>query len=309
MVALLMDGDVYVQDVSTRSGPHPWPEWMHHGVYSVTKTMGLGLSVLHLAQRYGDSVFDELVTDHIPELAAHPGWSGVTFHHVLNMVTGTTGGESGAPIGPFIMARSSTDKIAALQSFPDSPAAPGQEFAYYSTHSFVLSYALNNFVQAREGPSANYWEMVKENVLAPLGIPHLPIARTIEPGGGTGIPIMGWGSYPDLDAAAKIAQLFQDDGMFEGQQLLSRVKTREAMRRTAVPDYPTGHPSERYLHSVWTVRTSTGSCSIDVPLMSGFGGNHVLMLPSGLTVVRFMDADDYEVSGAVQAAEQYRQSC
>ncbi len=75
-VALLLDGQLYQQEVATRSGPHPWPEWMRHGVYSVTKTMGLGLSMFYLAQRYGDGVFDERITDFVPELAAHPGWAG-----------------------------------------------------------------------------------------------------------------------------------------------------------------------------------------------------------------------------------------
>ena len=43
--------------------------------------------------------------------------------------------------------------------------------------------------------------------------------------------------------------------------------------------------------------------------MSGHGGNHVMMLPSGVSVVRFMDAGDYEVSHATRAAEIYRSSC
>jgi hypothetical protein len=72
-VALLLDGQLYQQEVATRSGPHPWPEWMRHGVFSVTKTMGLGLSMFYLAQRYGDGVFDERITDFVPQLAAHPG--------------------------------------------------------------------------------------------------------------------------------------------------------------------------------------------------------------------------------------------
>jgi hypothetical protein len=33
------------------------------------------------------------------------------------------------------------------------------------------------------------------------------------------------------------------------------------------------------------------------------------MMPSGLSVVRFMDAGDYEVVHAVRAAEMYRSSC
>jgi len=309
MVALLMDGELYVQTVDTRSGPHPFPEWMRHGVYSVTKTLGLGVSMLYLAQRYGDSVFDEFITDHVQELAAHPGWQGVTFSHTLNMVTGTVGAERGAAINPFIMARSSAAKINSIGSLPDAPAAPGTEFNYYSTHSFVLSYAMDNFVEAREGAGTHYWDMVRRDVLEPIGVAHLPISNSVEAAGAPGVPIMGWGSYPDVDAAAKIAQLLQNDGNFNGQQLLSRTKTREAMRKTAVPAYTTGHSAERYLHSVWSVRTNTGNCIVDIPLMSGFGGNHVLMLPSGLSIVRFMDADDYEVAPTVQAVEGYRSSC
>lgn len=308
-MALLIDGQLYQHEVATRSGPHPWPEWMRHGVFSVTKTLGLGLSMLYLAQRYGDGVFDERIVDHVPELADHPGWQGVTFEHTLNMVTGTVGAERGAAIGPFIQARSSAAKIAAIRALPDAPAAPGTEFAYYSTHAFVLSLAMNNLVKAREGPHADYWTMVREDVLAPLGVPHLPLSRSIESDGTLGTPIMGWGSYPDVDAAAKVAQLLQDDGAHGGRQLLSRAKTREALRRTGRLGYATGNPAERYLHSVWTVSVDTGSCTIDVPLMSGYGGNHVMMLPSGLSVIRFMDAGDYEVRPATLAAETYRRSC
>lgn len=81
------------------------------------------------------------------------------------------------------------------------------------------------------------------------------------------------------------------------------------MRRSGHPSYATGNSAERYLHSVWTVRTDTGTCTIDVPLMSGHGGNHVMLLPSGLSIVRFMDAEDYEVRDTVRAAELYRSSC
>jgi hypothetical protein len=308
-VALLMEGQLYQQEVATRSGPHPWPEWMRHGVYSVTKTMGLGLSMLYLAGRYGDGVFQERIVDHVPELAGHVGWQGVTFEHTLNMMTGVVGAERGAAITPYIRARSAAAKLAAIAPVPDDSAAPGTEFAYYSTHSFVLSQAMNNYVRAREGPTADYWTMVRQEVLERIGIPHLPISRSFETDGRLGTPIMGWGSYPDVDAAAKVAQLLQDEGAHGGRQLLSRVKTREALRRTGHPGHATGHPSERYLHSVWTVRTDTGSCTIDVPVMSGYGGNHVMMLPSGLSVVRFMDAGDYEVRYATRAAEMYRSSC
>jgi hypothetical protein len=308
-VALLMDGQLYQQEVATRSGPHPWPEWMRHGVYSVTKTMGLGLSMFYLAGRYGDGIFGERIADHVPELAGHAGWQGVTFEHTLNMMTGTVGAERGAAITPYIRGRSAAAKLAAIAVLPDDSAPPGAEFAYYSTHSFVLSQAMNNYVRSREGPTADYWTMVRQDVLEPIGVPHLPISRSFESDGRPGTPIMGWGSYPDVDAAAKVAQLLQDEGAHGGRQLLSRAKTREAMRRSGHPGYATSNSNERYLHSVWTVRIDTGRCTIDVPLMSGYGGNHVMMMPSGLSVVRFMDAGDYEIRYATRAAEMYRSSC
>jgi len=308
-VALLMDGALYLQPVATRSGPHPWPEWMRHGVFSVTKTLGLGLSMFYLAERYGEGIFAEQITDHVPELAAHPGWQGVSFHHVLNMVTGTAGSDAGNDIAPFIRARSAGEKIGAIGQLPDAAPAPGTQFRYASTNSFVLSYALQRYVQAREGSGADYWTLVEDDVLEPIGIPHLPLARSIEPAGVAGVPVMGWGSYPDVDAAAKVAQLLQDDGAFRGRQLLSRIKVREAMRRAGVPPYETSNRNERYLHSVWTVRIDTGRCTLEVPLMSGHGGNHVMMMPSGLSVVRFMDASDYEIRPATLAAEMYRSSC
>jgi hypothetical protein len=308
-VALLLDGQLYQQEVATRSGPHPWPERMRHGVFSVTKTLGLGLAMLYLAGRYGDGIFEARIVDYVPELVDHAGWQGVTFHHTLNMMTGTVGADSGAAIIPFLHARSAAEKIAAIRALPDAPPAPGTQFEYHSTHSFVLSLAMNNLVRSREGKDADYWSMVEEAVLAPIGVPRVPIQRTFEAGGGLGIPIMGWGSYPDVDAAAKVAQLLQDGGAHGGRQLLSPTKTREAMRRAGHAGYATANPNERYLHSVWTVRTDTGRCTIDVPLMSGAGGNHVMMLPSGLSVIRFMDADDFEVRPATLAAEMYRSSC
>jgi hypothetical protein len=95
----------------------------------------------------------------------------------------------------------------------------------------------------------------------------------------------------------------------EGPTFGAHPPTASGRVQTDHPGYATGTASERYLHSVWTVHTDTGRCTIDVPLMSGHGGNHVMMLPSGLSVVRFMDANDYEVSHATRAAELIRSSC
>jgi CubicO group peptidase (beta-lactamase class C family) len=306
---LLMDGVLYIPPVRTRAaGPHPYPESMRHGVFSVTKSLAMGLSMFYLAERYGEQIFDRLITDYVPPLADHPGWTGVTFEHALNMATGTYAEDQGPEAVPFILAKSALDKLETVRALPDAPPAPGEAFDYASCHTFTLSYALNQYVKSREGPQADYWYMVRDDVLHPLGIPHLPVTRTVESDGRFGTPVMGWGSFPNVHEAAKIAQLIQDQGAYRGQQLLNRAKVREALFKTSKRGLQSGTLS-RYLHSVRMIPIETEACQVEVIYMLGYGGNCVVMIPSGLSVIRFADADRYPIGSMVRIAERYRSSC
>ena len=310
--AILMDGQLFFQAAETRTGHYPYPVDMRHGVFSVTKSLGMGLAMFWAAERYGESLFNELITDHVPTLSEHPGWQGVTFENVLDMATGTSGGDSGNNIVPFIDARSALEKLAAIRALPDASPQPGQAFNYASTNTFVLSYALNEYVKSREGPEADYWEMVREEVLRPLGIPHLPLVRTREAGERIGVPVMGWGAYPTVCEAARIGQLLHDEGAFQGVQLLSRNKVREALYRTSRPGLSAGMSfghQEYYLHSMWMTEISLPGCPVSAASMRGHGGNHVIVLPSGAIAVRFGDQNLYDVAPMVAVAEFYKNSC
>jgi hypothetical protein len=70
--AVVVDEELYANPAGTRHGPYPYPSEMRHGVYSVTKSMAGALSLLYLAERYGEGIFDELISDHVPALARHP---------------------------------------------------------------------------------------------------------------------------------------------------------------------------------------------------------------------------------------------
>ena len=178
---MVKDGVLYMPPVETRAaGAYPYPERMRHGVFSVTKTLVMGLSMFYAAEKYGEQVFDSLITDYAPVLADHPGWRGVTFEHALGMATGTHAEDEGPEAVPFILAKSAYEKLETIRALPDAPPAPGEVFDYASCHTFALSYALNQYVKSREGPQADYWQMVRDDVLHPLGIPHLPVTRTIE---------------------------------------------------------------------------------------------------------------------------------
>jgi CubicO group peptidase (beta-lactamase class C family) len=308
MAALLLDGQLYIQPAPTRSGPYPYPLEMRHGVFSVTKSLAMGLSMFFAAERYGEDMFEESIVDYVPALADHPGWQGVTFEDVFCMATGTQGSDSGDNIGPFIYARTSEEKIAAISVLPDAAPAPGTTFNYASTNTFVLSYALNRYIKAKEGPDSDFWSMVKKNVLRPLGIPHLPLARTIERDGELGTPVMGWGSYPTVIEAAKIGQLLHNEGKLGEKRVLNEWRVKEALYRTFRAGYDAGSAyglPQEYLHSMWINNIALSIGVATVPSMNGHGGNFVVILPSGVIAIRFSDSNHYDISQMVAVAQFY----
>ena len=53
-------------------------------VYSVTKSAGAAITILRLAQKYGDEVFDLKIKDYVSVTAAHDGWDEVIFRKLHN---------------------------------------------------------------------------------------------------------------------------------------------------------------------------------------------------------------------------------
>ncbi len=310
--AVLMDGKLYVHPPKTRHGLYPYPNEMRHGVYSVTKSMAGALSLLYFAERYGEEIFDELITEYVPALADHPGWQGVTFSHALNMVTGTVGSEQSEHLFEILIkARTAEESIQNIATLGDASAAPGETFNYASTNLFVLSYALQNYVEEKEGKQTNYWDLVNENVLEPIGAEYFTVRQTLETHGSKGIPILAYGALPTLDEAAKIAFLLSNEGSYQGQQLLHKEKTREALGRTPWVGYITDNDyrGSRYRHSFWSKTIRSPKCDVEVSYMLGYGGNYAWFFPSGVIAIRFMDEYDLDFRNLVRAVEKVRSSC
>ena len=310
--ALVLDGTLYRRPSLTNHGIYPFPDDMRHGVYSVTKTLAGALSLLYLAERYGDSIFDAFISDYVPALSNHPGWQGVTFEHTINMATGTVGSDRGNAITPFILSSSAEQGIQAIANLGDARSAPGEQFSYASTNTFVLSYAMQKYVEALEGPNTNYWQLVEENVLQVIGAEGLAVQHTEELEGATGIPILAWGAFPTLDETAKIALLFLNEGEYLGTQLLHRERLRDALGKNEVEHYTTNFAgplgNARYLHSFW-IETSQTDCPIEFRYMAGHGGNFVTMHESGAIGIRYMDQNLHNPNTIGSAVELLRPSC
>jgi len=309
---IIADEKIYLHPPQTRHGAYPYPEEMRHAVYSVSKSMTGALALFYLAERYGEGIFDALITDHVPELADHPGWQGVTFSHTLNMVTGTEGGEDAAQLYEILIkTRTAEESIQNIAGLGDAPSGPGEDFNYATTNLFVLSCAMQHYVEEKEGKGVSYWDLVYDHVLVPIGAEDFVLRRTIEADGSAGLPLLGYGAWPTLDEAAKIALLFSMEGNYRGQQLLNREKCREALGRTDWKGISTGNDyrGKHYRHSFWATDVRANGCKVEVTYMLGYGGNYTWFFPSGLIAIRFMDEYDLAFRDLVRGVERIRSSC
>ena len=320
---LVLDGTLYLQPCRTRYGDFPYCNSMRHGSFSVAKSMGAAVAMLRLAEKFGEEVFDLKIADYVDITADHDGWDEVTFGDALNMATGI-GGDLPEKVSPnamfsdeegdddifqvFIQAKSAAEKVEACFEAENYPWGPGEVARYQSCHTFILGMAMDAFLKSMEGPDADVWDMVVEEVYEPIGILYAPTLRTIEDDGNRGLPQYWIGLYPNPDDIAKIGMLLQNGGAHDGQQLLHSVKLAEALREEALDGLYTGEFNDygegTYHMSFWTMpyRTANGDY-IQVPYMSGFGGNRVILTPNGVVAFQFSDAQVYGFEGIVSVAE------
>jgi CubicO group peptidase (beta-lactamase class C family) len=311
IAGLIMDETIYLQPGATRYGVTPYDRYARHGVFSVTKSMGAAVAMLRLAQKYGDEVFDLKIADYVDVTAEHDGWKDVTFGNALSMATGVgdmerdrssgyiTADEDQDKFIEWMDMESAAEKLEGAFAYSNYEWGPDEVVRYNSITTFVLSAAMDALLKSKEGPEADIWQMVEEEVYRPIGIFHSPIKRTNEPDGSLGLPILGYGLYPTVDDTAKISILYQNGGLHEGVQLLSPTMLAEALYKTKEQGLSINSPNEygesRYLLSFWSVAHCTDSDNcFQVPYMLGYGGNIVVVLPNDVTVFRYADAYEYD---------------
>lgn len=300
---LVHNGTLYHKPCKSAAGPLPYCERMRFGVWSVTKAAANATALLRLAQKYGPEVFDARIADYVEVTAEHDGWKDVTFGDALNMATGVGFGtmardpndiDDGYLEGNYAAwyeAPSEAEKLAETFKSPDLPWGPGEVARYRDQDMFLLGVAMAEFLKEKEGPKADLWTMLVEEVYKPIGIHHAPINRTIESDGGAGQPMMAYGYYPTLGDLAKIAQLYHDRGRHEGKQILHAGKIGELIYGTHERGLPTGganpYGEGRYHMAFWHDRyDSPEGCQLYLPMMRGWGGNIVLLMPGAHTGIR-----------------------
>jgi len=326
-------GTFYLKECQSAGGPLPWCDRARFGVWSATKALANETALLRLAEKFGPSVFDLKIVDYVPQAARYPGWRNVRFEDAINMATGigngstkrepndTSDGYLDASYSRWYEARSTQEKVAALLADGRVyPWGPGQVTRYRDQDMFILGVAMDRFLKSKEGPTADIWSMLRQEVFAPIGIHHAPTNRTLEADGGAGHPLMAYGYYPTLGDMVLIARLYQNGGKHGDRQILYAPRVRELLAGPNPRGLPTGEKlpagETTYTNAFWiTSYVAPDDCRVFYPRMIGWGGNIVALMPGGLTGIRLAksgetaDNSEVDTGGMAQVANSLSRFC
>ncbi len=318
-LGLFHKGTLYYEGAATPQGEYPYPLEMRFGVRSVTKSVGAPLSLLRLAQVYGPYVLDLRIGDYVPGL--DPKWNRIRFIDAANMASGFGGvgsfvtnpnddneGYLLADYDGWYTAPSHAQKLAHINThLKPYPWEPGTVMRYRDQDFYLLGAAVDAFLKSVRGPQADAWHMLEDEVFKPIGIANAPIVRTREADGREGLAWFNAGYYPTLDDLAKIALLMADKGEHAGVQILHRGLTEDllAARGAIDKDGDAARPMDRaaaappprlyrmgYHYTAWT--GSRSGQLLQLPTMSGFGDNEVIIFPGRTIAIRAAKAVTWE---------------
>jgi hypothetical protein len=312
---LFINGVNYVSGCQTRYGAYAFCEKMRLPSYSLAKSSFAGLALMWLGQKYGPGVYGQLVREFVPEYVRGGDWSSVTFNNVSDMATGNyiSAGyevdENSRQESAFLTAESYSAKIVdAFAPFPHK-AAPGTRWVYQSHASFILTQAMNAYLERQQGSGADLFDAIRDHVFKPIHVSQGGLTTLRTGNSATGKPFGSHGLFFTQDDIAKIGDLLNNSGgVINGTQVLDPVRLRESLFRTAdpaklgvaVPDLgkPAVPHTWRYHNQFWAKYMTAAEfpqyrCNFWVPHMSGYGGNTVLLLPNGAVYYIFSDGGEF----------------
>ncbi|MEP7133390.1 MAG: hypothetical protein ABI904_00515 [Chloroflexota bacterium] len=320
---VVINGTNYVSGCGTRYGQYAFCGSMRVPSYSTAKSAFASMALMRLGQKYGTGVYNLLIKDYVPEYATAPGtWTTVTFNNTLDMATGNyrlagyESDEGGSYMSTFFLAEPYTDKITAAFNFPNKKA-PNQLWVYHSSDTFILARAMNNYLQAQAGSTADIFNLVRDEVYAPIKLSAGTMTTIRTDNATTGKPFGGYGLFWTQDDIAKVAMLLNNqNGMAGGSQILQPSMLNDSMQKNTSDRglNTTGTTVFKYNNGFWAKNMTPTefpqyTCSFWVPFMSGYGGITVAMAPNGVTYYYFSDNEEYSWYNAINETNKLSPMC
>jgi formylglycine-generating enzyme required for sulfatase activity len=317
---LVVNGVNYVSGCRTRFGQYAHCDYMRATSYSTAKSAFVSLALMRLAQKHGPEVADLLIRDFVPEYAASPGeWEHVTFDHVVDMATGNyesgdyMADEDGPKMGEFYGTQPYVQRIAAAFDWPHS-TQPGKQWVYRTCDTFILTRAMHNYLRGKEGPGADIYQFVVDEIYRPLRVgPGAHTTLRTADDNWQGQAEGGYGLWWIQDDMAKIATLLNNDGgAVDGVQLLHPGLLAAALQRDPNDRGVAIDGRRQYSNAFWAGQYTAEDgfeCNFWVPQMLGVSGNAVVLMPNGLTYYYFSDSQQFTWDKAVEESDKIVPLC
>jgi hypothetical protein len=317
---VVVNGVNYLGGCQTRFGIYPYCESMRASSYSTAKSAFVSVALMRLAQQYGPEVAGLLIKAHVPEYAASPGdWERVTFNHAIDMSSGNyvsagfMADDNSEKMGEFFSAQPYAERIKAAFNCPHA-AEPGTRWVYRTSDTFILTRALHNYLQTQEGPQADIFQFVVDEVYRPLGLgPGAYTTMRTADDDWQGQAEGGYGLWWIPDDIAKIASLLNNDGgVIDGIQVLQPDLLAVALQRNPDDRGVRIDGQRMYNNAFWANRYTRADgfgCEFWVPQMLGVSGNVVALMPNGVTYYYFSDNQEFTWDAALREADKIVPFC
>ncbi len=302
----------YAGPVRTRHGDYPYPEQIRLPSYSTAKTAFAGVALMRLAQLHGEEVARLPLRDYLPK-PPKDRWQGVTFEHLLDMATGhywdpadqEDEKDTTTELNFFVIENQNRKLRGAMAFTTREP--PGQRWVYHTTDTYLLTYAMAEYVGRLTGATkkepADLLGFVVDEIYRPLGLSAGALQAVRTDNRADGRPFGGYGMFWTPDDILKIANLLNvQRGKIGDRQVLHPDLLAAAMQENEEDrglDAVHQAKPNKYNNSVWSRPIQVpdggaGTKEIWVRQMLGYGGIGVLMLPNGAVFYYFGDGDDHE---------------
>lgn len=317
---LVVNGVNYVGGCQTRFGTYPYCESMRATSYSTAKSAFVSVALMRLAQKYGPEVASLLIKDYVPEYVASPGdWEHVTLNHALDMSTGNYVSDgfmvddTGEKMNRFFGAQPYSARIAAAFSAPHA-AAPGTRWVYRTSDTFILTRAMHNYLQTREGPHADIYQFVVDEVYRPLGLgPGVYTTMRTADNDWQGQAEGGYGTWWIPDDIAKLALLLNNNGgKINSEPILHPGLLAATMQHNPADRGVEIDNRQMYNNAFWAThytKTDGFDCEFWITEMQGISGNVVALFPNGITYYYFSDNQEFTWNAALRESDKISPLC
>jgi hypothetical protein len=325
---VVANGIHYSSGCPTRFGEYAYCQEMRLPSYSIAKSVFAGVALMRLGELYGRGVYGELIKNYVPEYKEGGNWDRTTFNNVSDMASGNynlpgyEADEDSPAMDAFLVAEKRQEKLKTAFAIHQQFVTPGTKWVYQSSATFILTQAMNAYLQQKQGTKADLFNMVRDDVYIPLHWSQGGLTTIRTDNSPSGAPSGYYGLFFNKDDIAKIANFLNDgSGRLDGNQVLDPQRLKESLLRgpdpaaagvrledsslTSVLGRPSAAPNgRRYVHGFWGRYLSNQEfpqlrCSFWVAIMSGYGGNVVALMPNGTIFYRFSDGNEFPWSDAV----------